>query len=90
MNYYDNKNDYNQNNGNFRYGDDNDDDVVSVGSWVVILIILAIPIVNIIALLIMAFSQGNMNIKNFAKASLILMVIPLALIILFRGCMAFQ
>lgn len=90
MNYYDNKNDYNQNNGNFRYGDDNDDDVVSVGSWVVILIILAIPIVNIIALLIMAFSQGNMNIKNFAKASLILMVIPLTLIILFKGCMAFQ
>lgn len=81
-------NDYDKNyNGNGSYmGYGNNSDVVSVGTWVLILIVTGIPIINIIALLVMAFGQGNANIKNFSKASLILVAIPLTLLILLRGC----
>jgi prepilin-type N-terminal cleavage/methylation domain-containing protein len=70
----------------FSYDNNDNNDVVSVGTWVLIFILLAIPIVNIIGLLIMAFGQGNANLKNFAKASLILMGISLVLIIMVKGC----
>ena len=62
------------------------DKVVSIGSWIGILILTAIPFINLIALLIMAFSSDNENIKNYGKASLIIVAIPLALLILLRAC----
>jgi len=45
---------------------------VSVGEWMVTLLIMAIPLINIIMLFVWAFS-GNVNISkaNWAKASLI-------------------
>jgi hypothetical protein len=61
-----------------------EDDVVSIGMWILLLILTAIPIVNIIALLFMAFGDHNLNIKNYGKASLIIVAIPLTLIILLR------
>lgn len=63
--------------------------VVTLGEWMIILIILAIPFVNIIALIVMAFVWDNDNINNFGKASLILALIGIVIIILFRGCRAF-
>jgi hypothetical protein len=75
---------YNYRGGSNNYGDN--DEVVSTAGWVGILILTSIPFVNIIAMLIMAFSQGNKNIKNYAKASLILIAIPLTLVILLKGC----
>ena len=51
---------------------------VSVGDWIITFIILAIPLVNIIMLLIWAFGDGgNLNKKNFAKAALIMFVISI-------------
>jgi hypothetical protein len=45
---------------------------VSVGEWMITILLMAIPIVNIIMLFIWAFS-GNINISkaNWAKATLI-------------------
>lgn len=53
--------------------------VVSVGEWLVTLLIASIPLVNIIMLLIWAFS-GNTKLSksNWAKATLIWLVIVLA------------
>ena len=62
--------------------DFNKDDVVSTGLWVLILILTAIPLINIIALLIMAISAENKNIRNYGKASLLLIILPIILYIL--------
>lgn len=80
MSYY--RNDYRDNYSG--YGGNSE--VVSVAAWVGILILLAIPIVNIIALLIMAFSNGNKNIQNYAKASLLLILIGVMIILFFGAC----
>jgi hypothetical protein len=60
-------------------------DVVSVGKWVLLLIVLAIPIINLVVLLVLAFGNDNINLKNFAKASLIIMVIGLVFALLVGG-----
>ncbi len=62
------------------------DEVVSIGMWIGILILTAIPFVNIIAVLYMAFGASNENIKNFGKASLIMIGISLLFLLLFGGC----
>lgn len=89
MSYFDKNNaNFSGDGGNlgfFNEGGDSDD-VVSVGGWIGILILTAIPFVNIIGLIIMAFSTGNRNIKNYGRASLIVIAIPLSLAILLRAC----
>lgn len=62
------------------------DDVVSTGAWIGISILLAIPIVNIVAMLYMAFSAENQNVKNFAKAGLIIIGISIVLSLLLVAC----
>lgn len=50
--------------------------VISVGDWLITLLIRAIPLVNIIMLFIWAFGSGNNpNKANWAKAVLIWLVI---------------
>ena len=52
--------------------------VVSVGNWVVTLLITAIPIVNIILLFVWAFSDSTPVSKaNWAKATLIWFAVAL-------------
>ena len=61
---------------------------MTVGDWFVTILILAIPLVNIIMYLYWAFSStGNINRKNFCIASLIwvLIAIALTLILVFFG-----
>ncbi|SDY77541.1 hypothetical protein SAMN05660462_00867 [Proteiniborus ethanoligenes] len=65
------------------------DDVVSMGTWVMVLILTGIPIINIIAVLVMAFGSGNKNIKNYGKAALIIIGISILLGILLAACSAF-
>jgi hypothetical protein len=58
--------------------------VVRVGDWVVTILLLAIPIVNLVMLFVWSFGGGaNPNKANFAKASLIWMVIGIVLTIIF-------
>ncbi|MCL2503413.1 MAG: hypothetical protein FWE94_02220 [Coriobacteriia bacterium] len=52
---------------------------LSVGSYIGIFILSAIPLVGLIVLLVWAFSSStNLNRKNYARATLILSVICIA------------
>ncbi|HHV36800.1 MAG TPA: hypothetical protein GXX77_03060 [Candidatus Cloacimonetes bacterium] len=56
---------------------------MSIGNWIVTLILLAIPLVNIIMLIVWAASRGeNPNRKNYAIASLIMWGIATVFVIL--------
>ena len=53
---------------------------LSVGNYIVMFILCAIPIVGLICLLVWAFGGGsNLNKKNYARAALILSLIALVL-----------
>ncbi|MBN8481148.1 MAG: hypothetical protein J0L88_06100 [Xanthomonadales bacterium] len=60
--------------------------VMSLGDWLITLIVASIPIVGFIMLLVWAFSSStNPNKANFCKAYLIIMVIAIALFFLLGG-----
>ena len=62
---------------------------MSVGDWLVTLLISAIPLVGLIMLFVWAFSDGeNLSKKNWAKAALIFYAIFLVFCHVFRvyGC----
>lgn len=61
---------------------DKNKEVVTIGDWIITLIVLAIPCVNIIMYFVWAFGNGNESKKNFCKASLIFMAISVVLVIL--------
>lgn len=90
-----NENDINRGN-NYQYnnygggsGPNNTEDVMTTGQWIGVIIVLAIPIINIIMYLFWAFSSTtNENLRNFCRASLILSVIGIFLGIFLGGCSA--
>lgn len=58
--------------------------VISVKSWMLMMLLLAIPLVNLIFLFIWAFSSDtNPNKSNYAKASLLWMAIGIVIYIIF-------
>ena len=64
--------------------DQNNAPVVSVGEWIITILLMAIPVVNLVMALVWAFGGGaNPSKANFAKASLIWMVIGIVLTIMF-------
>ncbi len=57
---------------------------MSVQDWFLTMLILAIPFVNLVMLLVWAFgSTGNVNRRNFCRASLLWFVISIAIMFLF-------
>lgn len=62
-------------------------EVLSLGAWVITLIVGAIPCVNIIVYLVWAFGNGNENRKNYCRAALILMAVGLVLSIIFGSAL---
>ena len=64
------------------YQGDPNQEVMSVCSWLITLLILAIPCVNIVMYFIWAFGNGNANRKNFCRAGLIFMLIAVVLSVL--------
>jgi len=55
-----------------------------VGEWMITLLVLAIPLVNIIMYLYWALSNsGNVNRKNFCIASLLWFLITVGIVVLF-------
>jgi hypothetical protein len=61
-----------------------DSSTISLGDWIITLIVLAIPIVNIVMLFVWAFSSGTQPSKqNFCRAYLILGLIAIVILILF-------
>ncbi len=58
--------------------------VLSVKDWMITILLLAIPLVNIVMLFVWAFSKGeNPTKSNYAKASLIWALIGIVLYIIF-------
>jgi hypothetical protein len=63
--------------------------VMSVGGWIVTLLLMVIPVVNIIMIIVWAASSGeNPNRKNWAIATLIMWAVYVVLMILFWGAIA--
>ena len=61
-----------------------DQQTVSTGNWIVTLIILAVPLVNIVMLFYWAFSASTYPSKRtYARANLIVGVVALALYLAF-------
>ena len=59
---------------------------VGIGDWMITLILLSIPVVNIVLCFWWAFSSGtNPSKANFAKAMLMFMVIVIALYVILIG-----
>lgn len=60
--------------------------VVSVGDWILTFILMAIPVVNLIMLFVWGFGgSAPLSKANWAKATLILYLVMLVLVILFWG-----
>lgn len=60
--------------------------VVTIGNWIITMIIMMIPLVNLIMLFVWAFGSGTSESKaNWAKASLIFMLIGIIISIIFGG-----
>ena len=59
------------------------DAVVSTGEWMLTLLVMSIPCVNLIMLFVWAFGNGNKNTRNFSRAYLLWMVIMTAIVIIF-------
>lgn len=58
---------------------------LSVGNYLIMLLIGIIPIVNIVMLFVWGFGNSNLNKKNFARAQLIFMAIGIVLAFLFSA-----
>lgn len=59
------------------------DDEVSVGEWIITMIILAIPIVNLVMLFVWGFGgNAKPSKKNYAVATLIVMAVMIVLAII--------
>ncbi|WP_391118907.1 hypothetical protein [Psychrobacillus sp. L3] len=59
---------------------------MSVGDWLITMLIMIIPIVNIVMLFVWGFGNADPR-RNYARASLIWMAISIVLVILFYGAM---
>jgi hypothetical protein len=64
--------------------EDNDGDYISVGQWMLLLLVPAIPIIGWLLVLILAFVGGNQTRKNYFRAMLawIVLVIGAACLII--------
>lgn len=59
---------------------------MSLGDWIITMIVLSIPIVGFIMLFVWGFSSStNPNKANFCKAALIFYLIAIVLFFLFGG-----
>ena len=69
-----------------------DNTPMSIGDWIITMILLYIPIVGLICLLYWALSStGNVNRRNFSIAALIISIVAMALVVIglvFFGGMA--
>lgn len=53
--------------------------VMELKDWLITLIVLAIPCINIIMLFVWGFGAGNLNRRNFCRAQLLLCAVLLVL-----------
>jgi hypothetical protein len=58
---------------------------VSTGDWLLVYVIMCIPLVNLVMLFVWAFGSGPVSKQNWAKATLLWMIIVTVLWFLFFG-----
>ncbi len=65
------------------------DEIVSIKEWVITMLIMSIPIVNIVMIFVWAFGGTAKESKaNYFKASLIMAAIGILIAVLFYGIMS--
>lgn len=65
-------------------GEENSAPIMSTKDWMLTLFLCAIPVVNLILLFVWGFGDGtNPNKRNYARATLLLIVIFLGLFLIF-------
>ena len=62
-----------------------DTSVMQLKDWVITMLLMIIPCVNIVMLFVWAFSTGNLNRKNWARAILIFWAVGFVLGLLFSA-----
>ena len=55
-------------------------EVVDVGSWFWLILLFAIPIVNVIAIIVIACGTGNRNVVNLCRAYLLWFLVGIVLV----------
>jgi small neutral amino acid transporter SnatA (MarC family) len=67
----------------------NDSRIMTVGDWMITLLVLALPLVNIIMYIVWALdNNGNLNRRNFCRASLLWFAIVMGIAIVIGVVMA--
>ncbi len=61
---------------------------LSTGHYLLMMILAGIPVIGLIVMLVFAFSAENINRRNFARASLIILLLAIVLLIIFSGIIA--
>lgn len=61
---------------------------LSIGNYLIMMIISVIPIVNLVMLFVWGFGNSNLNRKNYARAQLIVLAIGVVLSIIFGASIA--
>ena len=61
---------------------------MSLGNWVITLLITYIPVVGFIMTIVWALTASNTSKKNYARATLLFMIIGFVLVMLMSGCAA--
>ena len=56
---------------------------LSVGNYLIMMIVSVIPIVNLVMLFVWGFGHSNLNRKNYARAQLIVLAIGMVITIIF-------
>ncbi len=61
---------------------------MSLGDWLITIIVQMIPCVGIIMLFVWAFGEGNINRRNYCRASLIVTAVAVVLGVILYGAFA--
>ncbi|MGR8979760.1 MAG: hypothetical protein ACU84H_06675 [Gammaproteobacteria bacterium] len=60
------------------------DQPMSTGDWFLTLLILALPVVNILMIIVWAMGVGNINRVNYCRAILLFVAILTGIVVLWR------
>ena len=67
---------------------DNDNQVVSVGEWIVSILVVSIPIIGFIMMFVWAFSSPKKSKANFFKAGLVMSAVSILLYFIFAAALS--
>ncbi len=64
--------------------------VMQTSDWAVVLLLMMLPVVGIVMLFVWAFSEGNLNRRNFARAQLIFVGVFFVIALIFGAFSAMR